>query len=355
MFIDSLGSGGAQRQFVVIANEFSKQHFVNVLVYHDEPFYEKKLSSRIGLIKVLHSSRILRMLGVIMKIVRLKPDVVYSFLETPNFISCLSRLLGNKHRVILNDRSSNSMLYKGYQTKFKKLVYLYSDMLITNSHSNLSLIKKNLPYSSKLQLRVVYNYVDSVVWNNAKKKREGKFKLVIVASHQNLKNSLGLVRAISLINKSYRNQLEVTWFGSDSGDGSKAISQNMINANGLTEVIRFENATNNIIDEYHNADAVGLFSHYEGLPNTICEALVCGLPVICSAVSDLPLLLEKTDNILVDSACPKNIANGIVKFINMSDDNLKNIGQKNREIFSKLFGYDKTVDVLINILNEEIE
>ena len=41
-----------------------------------------------------------------------------------------------------------------------------------------------------------------------------------------------------------------------------------------------------------DSDALILASHYEGLPNVVCEALACGRPILASNVSDNRVLVK---------------------------------------------------------------
>jgi glycosyltransferase involved in cell wall biosynthesis len=62
-------------------------------------------------------------------------------------------------------------------------------------------------------------------------------------------------------------------------------------------------------------------SFYEGLPNVVCEALACGLPVLASDVCDHPYLVEEgVRGFLFNPHSPDSIAEAINKLYLASHD-----------------------------------
>ena len=91
-FIDNLGSGGAQRQLVNLAILFKQNgHEIKFLVYGDSDFFAEKLvKNNIEIIKIEGKNYISRLFKIRKFIRKGWQDIVISFLETPNFISCFS-------------------------------------------------------------------------------------------------------------------------------------------------------------------------------------------------------------------------------------------------------------------------
>src|SRR5690606_17490758 len=90
--IDSLNSGGAQRQLVNLAIGFKEEgHDVAFLVYHKLDFHKKILDEKnISVNYVVESNYILRMLKMRRFIRNGNYDTVLSFLEASNFICEIS-------------------------------------------------------------------------------------------------------------------------------------------------------------------------------------------------------------------------------------------------------------------------
>lgn len=81
---------------------------------------------------------------------------------------------------------------------------------------------------------------------------------------------------------------------------------------------------------------VGLFSLYEGLPNTVCEAMCLAKPVITSNVSDSALLIDD-HNLIPEPTNPEDISRSISYLMNMEEIELLTLGRHNREKAVKLF------------------
>ena len=146
------------------------------------------------------------------------------------------------------------------------------------------------------KLHVIYNLIDFEKWQpkpeNYIFRKNGKFNLIVVASHQYLKNLAGLVKAVNLLNDEDKSQLVINWYGGDRQNNSKIDALESINEYGLNDVFNFHEPTLDIASKVNEADALGLFSFYEGLPNVVCEAMVNSKPIISSNVSDVHLLIE---------------------------------------------------------------
>lgn len=100
------------------------------------------------------------------------------------------------------------------------------------------------------------------------------------------------------------------------------------------------------------ADAVGLFSHLEGLPNAVCEGMSAGKPVIASNVSDIPLLIKNKEFIFNPNS-PNDIAKTLSLLMNTNEYELKLIGEENRAYAMSLFNNDIIIDRYLELLSCE--
>lgn len=86
-------------------------------------------------------------------------------------------------------------------------------------------------------------------------------------------------------------------------------------------------------------DAVGLFSTVEGLPNTICEAMTIGRPVLMSKVSDYDVLVSE-NGVLCDPSSIESIKGALEKMLSFSTSELEKMGNLSKEKAKRLFSSD---------------
>jgi len=352
--IDSLGSGGAQRQLVNLALAFKeKSHEVSFLVYHSEPFYYPLLKKEgIEVIEVVEPNYLKRLFKM-RKVIRGGGyDSVLSFLEAANFICEISALPFKKWQLVVGERSANPAILKSFKLRFYRFFHIFADVVVANSYENIKLVKKVNPLLSDKKLQVIYNLIDFDKWQpkpeNYIFRKNGKFNLIVVASHQYLKNLMGLVEAVSLLNDDEKNQLIINWYGGDRPDNSKKESLKKIKDYGLENIFYFHEPTIDIANKVNEADALGLFSFYEGLPNVVCEAMTNAKPVISSCVSDIPLLLD--NDYLFDPNDITGILRVIRRLLSSSEAMLEKIGERNSQIANTKFKKENIVDDYLKAL-----
>ena len=353
--IDSLGSGGAQRQLVNLAIAFKvKGHYVSFLVYHSQPFYYEVLSQHdIPVIEVLEPNYFNRLLKM-RKVIRANNyDSVLSFLEAANFIATLSGFPFRKWRLVAGERSANPAILKSFKLKFFRFFHLFADAVVANSHENIKLIKKVNPLLSNKKLHVIYNLIDFEKWapqpENYVFRKDGKFNLIAVASHQYLKNLNGLVEAVNLLSDNEKSQLAVNWYGGERQDDSKAQALEGIEKYNLTAIFNFHTPTTDIASKVNEADALGLFSFYEGLPNVVCEAMVNAKPVTSSNVSDVGVLLE--DDFVFNPKNEVDLSLILKKLLSLTESDCNSVGSNNRMKALNLFEHNKIVDDYLRLLS----
>lgn len=355
--IDSLGSGGAQRQLVNLAIAFKeKGHEVNFLIYHDEPFYSEVLESyNISVFLIKEKSYIKRILKMRKFIRSGNYDSVLSFLQAASFICEISSLPSRKWRLTVGERSANPAILTSLKLRFFRWFHFLANNIVANSKENVEILKRVNPLLNKNKLHVIYNFVDFEKWKPNKElyqfRSNKKFNLIVVASHQYLKNLNGLVEAVNLLNYNEKKQLVIHWYGSERLDKSKYEALEKIQKYDLTQNFNFYEPTIEIASKVNEADALGLFSFYEGLPNVVCEAMVNSKPVISSAISDVPLFLHKKFTFNPKDA--RDIAQKIKFLLDADEKYLNDIGENNRKIALDHFCKNKIVNSYLSIMESK--
>lgn len=361
--IDSLGSGGAQRQLVNLAIGFKELgHDVSFLVYHSHDFYGKLLSEANIPVKTIFEFNYLRRLFKIRAYIRSGGyDTVLSFLDGPNFICEVAGFPWRNWTLIVGERSADPNILKSLKLKTFRWFHLFADFVVANSYKNLSMVREINPLLSKNKCKVIYNTVDFEKWkpsNNFKIRDNGKLSLIVVSNHQELKNAKGLVNALNSLPTEYKNQITVHWYGRrDTNELKKAYLETcqLVEIFNLHEVITFFDANPSIHEIVPKYDALGLFSFYEGMPNSICEGMASGKPIISTDVSDIKLMVVNGFNGFIANDCSsEKIKESLIKLLDCSDDDLKRLGNNASQSALQLFQKDKIISEYLNLMNKKI-
>ena len=299
LVIDSLDSGGAQRQLINLAIGLKKhEHNVEILTYFPECFYEEIIhDNNIKLTNILVASKIRRLLEIRRYIRRGNFNAVISFMVRPSFICEISGLPHRIWTLVIGERGSPGFSYE-ISTKIMRLFHFLADSVVSNSNAKIEDTLKGSPFLKKRNCHIIYNYVDLNEWKCKPKESAsgGKMKVVVAATHNYNKNGMSLIKALHLLSKNEKEKLNIEWYGRGLEMPSKDDYVNemmaLIDEYSLQDTIKLLPAEKNIREKYEEADVIGLFSLWEGLPNTICEGMACGKPILASAISDIPLLIE---------------------------------------------------------------
>lgn len=354
--IDSLGSGGAQRQIVELAKGFKeKGNDVSFLIYHNICFFKSELDSYNIKVNIIDEKNYLKRIFKMRKFIRNSAsDGVVSFLDASNFIAEFSSFPKRNWRLLVCERSADPRILKSLKRVFFRWMHIFSDVIITNSHANKKMINRIVPYLLNNKINVIYNILDFKKWkpdNQNLFKKSNKLEIIVAATQTYYKNAIGLVEAVNKLNFEERKKLKINWYGKIIDNSSKEVRKKILYYN-LNNTIKFYNQTENIYEKYLESDAVALFSFFEGLPNTVCEGMMLQKPVIASDVSDVSLLL-KNKNVIFNPQKVSEITKSISWLLSQNTEKLNSIGKINRKNALKLFNKDKNVNSFLRLLQKQ--
>jgi glycosyltransferase involved in cell wall biosynthesis len=360
--IDDLRSGGAQRQLVALAEGFKlRKYTVEIVHYYPHFYYEEYLCSRGIPFKYIQSNGpFSRVFQVRRYLLNNRPGVVIAFMSVPALLALSATFPFKFFKLFIGERSSDPKILTSFKSILIRLFYGRADGIISNSESNIGILAKVNPFLSGQKMHVIYNAIDLYRYHQDctyKFKFDGVTRVIVPASYRKLKNILGLINALSSLDMYYKARIRIDWYGDKSynshTDNVLLESERLIDSLNLKEQIRLHDVVGNIESLIVKYDAVGLFSFYEGLPNSICEGMACGKPIFCSAVSDLPNLIAESENgFLFDPCSIESIRLALVKLISCSSEHMRQIGNNNRFKAQKLFDGDLIIKQYENLINE---
>lgn len=345
LLTDCLGAGGAQRQLVLLARAmYLRGREVVVLTYRSGDFFGKELDAyRVKRSRLQCGGRLDTLRSLREELVRLRPDAVVAFLENPAFYAELASL-GQKWRLVVSERNNDPTFEASTFTKARRLLHLLADVVTTNSHTNRAAIESANPFL-KGRVRTIYNGVDLAHFRPTDKKptRYGT-RLVVFASHKPEKNFGGLARALALFRqRSPEFRLTVDWYGDDGSSGGLIRDRAICSELRVADLVRFFPPIDSaqVVIEMHRADAVLLPSLWEGLPNTVCEAMAAGRPVLIGDVCDANYLVEDgRTGLLFDPRSPKSIAEALERFAQLDAADRSAMGAAARKKAEAMFSID---------------
>ncbi|MPM51001.1 Glycosyltransferase Gtf1 [bioreactor metagenome] len=330
-------------------------HEVRFVTYGNADFFKSILdASRISVDCIIDSGKISRILKIRKKIREGDQNVVISFLETPNFLACIATIGGREWKLITSERSSNIMSFKNAKGRIFNWFQRFSDAIVCNSKNGQCIWEEHYPmYKDKLL--TIYNPVLlPEVQALYQPRKDGKLHIVVAASYQYLKNMDSLIEAVNLLNFNLKSYLRVDWYGRIEVTAGNKEAYNAalekINRYQLEKIIVLHEETKDINQKMSEADFVGLFSQYEGLPNAICEGMSLGKPIIMTRVSDYNVLVDEKNGFLCDAANPQIIKEAIENAMKLSVEEIYYMGRNSKEKANNLFNKQIIAEKWLNLI-----
>lgn len=297
LMIGALNSGGAERVVAHLSHILSEAYHVHVILFEDTHIeYEcggvihnlnvpaKRGSPlvKIGLLRQRVSA--LRRL-----ICEQKLECVISFLDSPNFVNLLANTKGCRKVISIRNYSGleNKQSVLGRIVDFAmKLVYRKADCVVTVS----KLIEQdfcrhyNIPENIITTIYNPYNFEDILSKGNIPLTDaeqffyNGHFVFVNVGRIMYQKGIWHLVKAFKAVYDQHP-EARLVLVGEDLSNGNLV---NLIGKLGLQDAVLLTGRTKNPYQYMKNAQCYVLSSLFEGFPNAMVEAMVCGCPIIAT-------------------------------------------------------------------------
>ncbi len=363
LVIDSLNSGGAQRQICLLAILLKRKgHDVRVLMYRRYDFFKPALDQAGVPVKVVPSKNYLwRVFAMRREIRRSCPDVAIAYLTAPSFMLELAGLPSARFGIIVSERNSSGGPVTWRDWTFLNFHRL-ADAVVTNSDDRKQFIEHVIPALGN-RLHTIINCVDLQHFRprqNTALARRSQTRFVVLARFQSQKNALGLADAMRIVQDRFPDRdIVVDWYGNNffkNGEPTHLSSyffavQNRIRELHIESVLRLKPPLSDVISVYQAADAVLLPSFYEGCSNVICEALACGKPVLASNVCDNDRLVKHGSNgFLFDPHDAESVANALVQFASLSDAEKKALGEESRRLAEAALGEERFVGQYLSLI-----
>lgn len=323
LYIDGIGGGGAERAMANLANGLIEKGEKVILVTSFPTQNEYALSSQIkryNLEKFQPKNRmfIRKNLGRIQKLRRIcqkeKCDIAVSFMEGPNFRLVFSTLF-LPVKTIISLRSDPKIEYSNFVHRLiANFVYSLSNACVFQTEEAKNFWGKCVRKKGIIILNSVASefYLDEEI--------EYRSNIVSVGRLEKTKNFELLINAFSKIAEDYPKEQLIIY---GEGGYRNQLEQQIIKLK-LSDRIQLPGRIGNVSEKIRDAKIFVLSSDYEGMPNSLMEAMALGIPAIAT---DCPC--GGPDTLLEHGACgiliPVNGIHELEKEMRRLLDNRKEI------------------------------
>jgi glycosyltransferase involved in cell wall biosynthesis len=352
MFIDGLGSGGAQRQFSHLARGLAgRGHQVTVAVYNDQDHFAGEiLKAGVSIVRLPKPSRVsprpIFALGRLYR--RCSAQVAIAFLRSPAAKAELARLMFPEMKVIAAERTVYPRSPLPLVLRLTQSLHHLARFITVNSYSQSRAMKREFP-GLATRITTIRNGIDmpKAAARPAPADR-GELRLVAVSSLMPYKNSVRLAEALAVLRDEQHLRVTLTWVGETFEHmpqyGTYHQTCERIRVLGLEDQWRWLGVRQDVSRLLAEHDGLVHPSLFEGTSNAVCEAMALGVPVLAGNIADHEDMLRRTGaGLLFDPLDVRSIANAIAKFASLDASSRRDMGRRGRKLIEDHYGFDQMV------------
>lgn len=358
MIIDSLSSGGAQRQFCYLATGLQTMGFeVDVVCYNDwqRHFSLDGIVSHVTYLPRSNSTLIMfkKIFTLRNKIRKNRYSSVISFQTSAGILSSLSILGFSQTPLLVCERNSRLATQSWIRKILMNLSFCIATKIITNSADR----SKGIFVGFKKKVCVIFNGYDIELLDDRKiNLSTGIKKLAIIGRLDLVKNPFNIIKALKIFYKNNGYLPEINWYGRYTNIDNPKLKEKIFSLVSEDEILqknwKWHGVIKNVQSAYDENDCLLHVSLHEGTPNVVCEAMLYHCPVIASNVCDNPHIIEDgVDGILCEPLDAFSIYSALERFRVMSDEKKINMVTKARTKITEKYNLQGMIDKYVEILN----
>jgi glycosyltransferase involved in cell wall biosynthesis len=321
-----LNYGGAERQLTTLAKALDKEDFdVTVITFYSGGHFEKELEEsdirRICLGKRGRWDVIRFGWRLISQLTRLRPEILHSYLVEPNVIAVLLKPLFPSAKVVWGVRTSNVELkhydwFTRMNFHIQRFTSRFADLIISNSEAGRDYhLAHGFPADKCI---VIHGGVDTELFKpNRKSGRalraawgltDDAVAIGLVGRLDPMKDHPTFLKAAALLSLR-KSELWFVCVG-NGPEEYEASLRRFAEVQRISQRVIWVGSRADMPSVFNALDIVCSSSSGEGFPNTIAEAMACGLPCVVTDVGDSALLVGDS-GIIVPPNDPPALAQGL--------------------------------------------
>ena len=171
---------------------------------------------------------------------------------------------------------------------------------------------------SGIDASIVPNVVDTTRFNSAGRTRVTRRRLLVARHLEPIYDNETAIRAFAIVHREYP---DATLTIAGSGPLQSALRE-LAGRLGLSAAVRFVGRLDReaMVEAYACADIAINPSRVDNMPNSVLEALACGVPVVSTDVGGVPFIVEDGRTaLLVPARSPEAMASAILRLMTEPD------------------------------------
>lgn len=281
--LPNLNGGGAERMMSLICNNIDQSKFkVKLLLLDKKGVYLENLNSLVS-VDSLESKKVSKSFFKILNYIKKEqPDIVFSTLGHMNcLIALLIPFFRKKIKFIARESNIVSLENRSFIEKLIiKIMYKNFDVIISQSDDMTNDLKENWKIKDS-KIKKINNFSDKDFLEKkineelSEKFSEEKINLISVGRLSKQKRFDKLIESF----KNWKNEKDYHLYILGEGEEELKLKELAYKLK-LSEKISFLGFQKNPYKYLKNSDVYILSSDYEGFPNVLLEANLCGIPIL---------------------------------------------------------------------------
>jgi glycosyltransferase involved in cell wall biosynthesis len=350
--LTGLAYGGAETQLVRLATRLKSRGWeVSVVSLMPPKAYVEDLEAAgipvfsLNIRRKLPDPRpVLRLARIIRK---WQPDVVHSHMVHANLLARIVRFLAPIPVLICSARNIDE------GGRFREVLYRLTDPLcdLTTQVSQAGLERYvRVGAVPRHKIRYIPNGVDTERFkpnleDRLKFRKElgvDGFVWLAVGRFDPQKDYPSMLQAFAHVVHKHSNTILLI-----AGDGPlRKTMENLARELGIEKRTKFLGIRRDIPQLMNAADAYVMSSSWEGMPNVLLEASATGLPIVATDVGgNREIVLDGVTGFLVPPRNPEALARAMLRIMDLSDEERKEMGKRARKHIEVKFNLDRVVDL----------
>ena len=336
LVIHALGYGGAGKMIVKLADALAQREDFEVILYVEEkagkhyPMVEKvKVYQETDFFTNYLTRHFQEMFQLRRRVKEIKPDLVISFQTNQNALAVYATR-GRHIPVIVSERG-DPYFYHDIVAKIKTWVINHAEGGVFQTHKAMEYYGMGLQSRS----RVIYNPCPTQVIERPEwSKRRNEIAYVARFDIQQKRQDV-MVQAFAKVVEKHP-EMQLVFYG--QGEPDMTTIKEMVKNLGIENNVRFEGLVTDVLDKIKDAKMFVLSSDYEGLPNSLIEAMVAGLPCVstdCSPGGARELIQDGENGLIVPIGDAERLADAMIYMLD-NPEKADRMGEQAQNITQRL-------------------